>query len=212
MAKAGEEQRKAEMAAAAERQRQEERRQVDLAAQAKRQQEAEQAVEAERLLRECEAAEAEERRRAAEVEQQRLLEEQLAREDAECRRLAEVEEERRRQEEVAEQRRRDEEAAAVEEQAAKRRLEDWLKQEKFTGVNDKRKTMMKSKFPLHSAVKRKDTETIQLLLRFGADPASKDSNGLTPKELAEKNNKDGSMDAIVQALAKVSFKGCAGGA
>merc|ERR1712146_627937 len=113
---------------------------------------------------------------------------------------------------MGEQRRRDEEAAAAEEESAKQRLEDWLRQEKFTGVNDKRKTMMKSKFPLHSAVKRKDTETIQLLLRFGADPTGKDSNGLTPKDLAQKNNKDGSMDAVVQALVKVSFNGCAGGA
>jgi len=214
MAQAGEEQRKAEAAAALEKQRreEEERRQVESAAEAKRQQEAEQrqqAVEAERQLREREA---EERRRASEAEQQRLIEEQLVREDEERRQLAEAEEERRRQEEVAEQRRRDEESEAAEEQNAKQRLEDWLKQEKFSGVNDKRKTMMKSKFPLHSAVKRKDAETIQLLLRFGADPANKDSNGLTPKALAEKSNRDGSMDAIVQSLAKVSFKGCAGGA
>lgn len=211
MAKAGEEQRKAELAAALERQHreEEERRQIELAAQAKRQQEA---MEAERQLREREAAEAEELRRVAEAEQQRLLEEQLAREDDERRRSAEVEEERRRQEDAIEQRRRDEEDAAAEEQAAKHRLDDWLKQEKFTGVNDKRKTMMKSKFPLHSAVKRKDAETIQLLLRFGADPTGKDSNGLTPKDLAQKNNKDGSMDAIVQVLSKVCSKGCAGGA
>merc|ERR1711924_211322 len=147
----------------------EERRRLaeaELAAQVKRQQEAEQrqqAAEAERQLREREAAEAEERRRAAEAEQQRLFEEQLARED----------------EEIVEQRRREEEDA-------KQRLEDWLRQEKFTGVNDKRKSMMKSKFPLHSAVKRKDADTIQLLLRFGADPTSKDSNGLTAKDLAEK--------------------------
>lgn len=211
MAKAGEEQRKAELAAALERQHreEEERRQIELAAQAKRQQEA---MEAERQLREREAAEAEELRRVAEAEQQRLLEEQLAREDDERRRSAEVEEERRRQEDAVEQRRRDEEDAAAEEQAAKHRLDDWLKQEKFTGVNDKRKTMMKSKFPLHSAVKRKDAETIQLLLRFGADPTGKDSNGLTPKDLAQKNNKDGSMDVIVQVLSKVCSKGCAGGA
>merc|ERR1711924_344464 len=154
----------------------EERRRLaeaELAAQVKRQQEAEQrqqAAEAERQLREREAAEAEERRRAAEAEQQRLFEEQLARED----------------EEIVEQRRRDEEAAVAEEEDAKQRLEDWLRQEKFTGVNDKRKSMMKSKFPLHSAVKRKDADTIQLLLRFGADPTSKDSNGLTAKDLAEK--------------------------
>ena len=98
------------------------------------------------------------------------------------------------------------------EQDARQRLEDWLRQEKFAGVNDKRKSLMKSKYPLHSAVKRKDAATIQLLIRFGADPTYKDSKGLTPKELAEKGNTDGSMDAIVQFLAKVPMKGCAGGA
>jgi multidrug efflux pump subunit AcrA (membrane-fusion protein) len=214
MSKANEEERKAEAAAALEKQRREaeERRQAELAARAKQQQEAEQRQQAEEAERQLREREAEERRRAAELaalaKQQQEAEQRQQAEEAE-RQLREREAEERR---LDEERRRDAEVAAAEEQGAKQRLEDWLRQEKFTGVNDKRKTMMKTKFPLHSAVKRKDVETIQLLLRFGADPTNKDSNGLTPKDLAEKSNKDGSLDAVVQALARVSFKGCAGGA
>jgi len=85
---------------------------------------------------------------------------------------------------------------------AKARLELWLRQEKFTGVNDKRKSMMKAKYPLHSAVKRQDLDLVQLLMRFNADPSLEDSNNLTPKMLAEKSNKDGSYAAIIQALGR----------
>merc|ERR1712107_954062 len=115
---------------------------------------------------------------------------------------------KRRREEEAEQRRRDEADAAAalrrreqeEELDAKTRLDAWMKQRNFDGVNEIRKSRMKAKFPLHSAVKVKDVETIKLLLRFNADPSNMDSNGLTAQQVAERNNKDGSLNNIIQAL------------
>lgn len=214
MAKANEAKRQEEAAAKAaalekQKQAEKERRQQEAAAAAaalEKEKQAEKERQAEKDRREEEAA-----AEAAALEKQRQAEkDQQERDEAETRRLAELEEARRR-EEAADQQRRQDEAAAAEEDAAKQRLDDWLRSAKFAGVNDKRKSMMKAKFPLHSAVKRKDLETIQLLLRFGADPTNKDSSGLTPKDLAEKM-KDKSMDAIVQALSGPVVRGCAGGA
>lgn len=68
-------------------------------------------------------------------------------------------------------------STATEEQ----RVENWLRQHGFKGVNEKKKEWpwffpWFFTFPLHTAVKHKDVEMIQLLLRFGAE---------TPKDLAE---------------------------
>merc|ERR1712113_1051940 len=87
-----------------------------------------------------------------------------------------------------------------EESEAREKMDTWLKQEKFDGVNHKRKSMMKSKYPLHTAVKRQDQTMVQLLLRFEADPTMVDSNKQTPVAIAEKNNKDSSYDAIIRLL------------
>lgn len=54
----------------------------------------------------------------------------------------------------------------------------------YTGVNNKRRSIFKFKYPLHTAVKYADTYMIRLLLRLNADPTLRNSSGETPPELA----------------------------
>merc|ERR1712014_564461 len=132
---------------------------------------------------------------AAEETERRLTEE--ARLQAEQERL-QKEQERKNAEEA--QKRKEAEEQKQREAQEDMNVANWLKQEKFDNVNHKRKSMMKSKCPLHSAVKRKEVVMIKTLLRNNADPSAKDSNNKTPKQLAEELNKDRSFSSIVQAL------------
>lgn len=93
----------------------------------------------------------------------------------------------------------------VDETEAREQLEIWLREARYEGVNHKRKTwssktISKSKYPLHTAVKRQDQIVIELLLRFGADPTLLNSSKQTPLAVAEQTNKDNSNDAIIQLL------------
>mmetsp|Transcript_63216 Transcript_63216/g.175935 ORF Transcript_63216/g.175935 Transcript_63216/m.175935 type:complete len:234 (-) Transcript_63216:20-721(-) len=185
-------------AEAAERERR--RREVDEAEEARRQASLQEAVareEAERLARE----QAERQRFLAEQERQRLAEERARREalrkrqeeeekaEAERRRVAEEEAERQRQE-------------TVQRDAAT--LEAFLKENNYRGVNEKRKTALKAKYPLHTAVKQKNDDVVRILLEAGADPRLADSNKLTPQQLANKLNSDGSFTAIHDRLLQAS--------
>lgn len=170
----------------------------------KEEQERVQREEAEALekRREQEAADAEAAAQAAAEEAERLRLQQEA--DAAQRQALEEQQaaERKRQQAVDEQR-RVEEAEASSLAQMKANLDEWLKQNKFEGPNIKRKTLVKAKFALHSAVKQNNFTIVQALLRFGADPSLTDSNKLTPKQLAMKNNKGGVLDQIVEALTAV---------
>ena len=58
---------------------------------------------------------------------------------------------------------------------------EFMEKHGYFGINKKRRTMFKFKYPLHTAVKYKDTYMIRLLLRLRADPTLKSSSGETPK-------------------------------
>lgn len=174
----------------------------DLEAKAQRERESRERADAEAAQAAADAALA---RRLAEAEAEREREQARLRADAEAETQRLAQEETLRRQELAE-------AARQEEEDARVRLEQWLRRERFEGVNERRKTLMKAKFPLHSAVKRRDLDVVQLLLRFQADPMSRNSSGLTAQQLAQKNNKDGSQDAILQALVGPVRRSVIGGA
>jgi len=163
----------------------------------------EEAARLERERQDAEAAEAERQSRAlAAAELQAKLEQELRqREEAEEEAFRQAEEERRLAAQAAEELRQKEELAGRQREAdEQKQLQAFLKEHGFTGVNGKRTRMMKSKYPLHSAVKHKDANIVRMLLKSGADPALKSSAGLTAQQLALKINKAGSHDHVLSAL------------
>jgi hypothetical protein len=88
-------------------------------------------------------------------------------------------------------------------QQAKEWVGTFLQRHGYVGVNAKRTRLFKSKYPLHTAVKLGGSgDTVRLLLWAMADPALRDSSGLTPLQLAEKINVQGSHDSIIEELTK----------
>jgi len=118
-------------------------------------------------------------------------------------RMREVES--RREQEAEETRRLDNEVNARSLKATRDRktLEDFLACRGYRGVNSKRTKMLKSKYPLHTAVKVNSLELIELLLDAKADPTCRSSTDLTPAHLAMKLNTHGSHDEAICALQKL---------
>lgn len=157
----------------------------ELAAERRRQEEVERAA----------AEEATERQR----EEERLQAQQEAQEERERR---EREDHKRKE---AEAKCKKEELDRAQRKAEQKSIElekvkQFLSQHGYLGVNTKRTKMMKSKYPLHTAVKLADQEMILLLLSSGADQSLKNSSGETPEQLARKLNKSGSHDRVSSAL------------
>jgi len=115
-------------------------------------------------------------------------------------------EEQERQEEV-ERLRKETELAGLRLEAEQKALdskkvEDFLSEHGYSGVSAKRTRMLKSKYPLHTAVKFASKEVVVLLLAAGADPTVKNSAGDTPKQLACKlsKTKGGTHGAVYEVL------------
>lgn len=85
----------------------------------------------------------------------------------------------------------------------KKALDDFLASRGYSGVNSKRTKMLKSKYPLHTAVKDNSLKLVELLLCARADPAMKSSAGLTPAHLAMKIAANGSHDDVIRTLQKI---------
>ena len=90
--------------------------------------------------------------------------------------------------------------AAERKEADSAKLQKFLLEHGYYGVNRKRTKMLKSKYALHTAVKLSDDDMVSLLLATGADPQLKNSAGETPKKLAQRLNKDSSHVAVLAAL------------
>lgn len=162
-----------------------------------------------------EAAEAERRRAeaeaAAKAEAERLekeLQRQRAQEAAEQQRLEEqhrLAEQRRLQEEqrcLEEQQARDaaDRAEHAKDEAAKSKVQRFLKDNGFSGVNAKKTSLMSHKYALHAAVEKKDAEVVSALLRCKADPSLQNSSKKTPEQQAVSINKKGSHDQVLVVL------------
>lgn len=99
-------------------------------------------------------------------------------------------------------------AAAAEEQElleakldAEKKATEWCKKNGFQNIHTPKKTFRgATKYPLHTAVKHKHEEMVGMLLLAGAQKNDKDSNNLTPSDLAAKLNKDGSHVQILSEL------------
>merc|ERR1712037_581447 len=126
----------------------------------------------------------------------------------------EAEEQRQRElEEAAERSRREhEEAERVEaarqaeverlaqEQERKALVTAFLKDHGYRGVDIPKKTMLKTKYPIHTAVKTGDPKIVDALIKAGANPAQKDSAGQTAVEVAHQKNKKGSHANVLRTL------------
>eukprot|EP00419_Tripos_fusus_P003200 CAMPEP_0172684564 /NCGR_PEP_ID=MMETSP1074-20121228/19650_1 /TAXON_ID=2916 /ORGANISM="Ceratium fusus, Strain PA161109" /LENGTH=235 /DNA_ID=CAMNT_0013503597 /DNA_START=50 /DNA_END=758 /DNA_ORIENTATION=- len=172
----------------------------------------EQEAEAERLRAEEKQrmleAEAAERARLEEVER-RLREEEEAREQArlaEEARLREEEEERLRQEEA-----RRAEAERLRAEQAKRERQDAIKAFCTRYGFDPNNLDVPRKagcavikvtftYALHQAAELGDAKLVEMLLEEGASPLQQNNSKKTAAQLAQKKNKAGSHDAVLQVL------------
>jgi len=180
---------------------------VDLEAEARREEEEEERRSAEerRQLEELEerkrAREAEEERRRREMQEQEARE--LAEQAAETQRM---EEERAAQEEreraaAAERAKADAAKEKAEVAAAQKAMQDFLRARGFKNLTTPRKAFCgATMYPLHVAVEEGNADAVRALLRCGADKAQRNSAKMTPYQLAEKCNKRGSHEAIVNML------------
>mmetsp|Transcript_101674 Transcript_101674/g.195144 ORF Transcript_101674/g.195144 Transcript_101674/m.195144 type:complete len:262 (-) Transcript_101674:114-899(-) len=146
------------------------------------------------------------------LEEQRRLEEQsLLEERRQLEERCRLEEERRALEEqihleeeersFAEQQVR--EALGRAERAkneAKSKVQKFLKDKGFSGVNEKKTSLMSHKYALHAAVENKDTEILVALLRCKADPSLQNSSKKSPEQLASSVNRNGSHDQVLKVL------------
>jgi len=87
---------------------------------------------------------------------------------------------------------------------SRRRLSEFLANSGFKDVEQRKSKAgwfsFSYHYPLHAAVEANDSGLVQALLRKVNKTDVRDSNGLTPKELAIKLDKDGSHTAVINAL------------
>jgi len=95
---------------------------------------------------------------------------------------------------------------AVKETREEIKLSSFLTANGFTHVNARRTRMLRWKYPLHTAVKQRDAELVELLLKAKADPTLKNSAGVTPMQLAQKSNRNGSHTAVLRACPPVTAR------
>lgn len=159
----------------------------------------------------AEAAVEERRRRAEEERSQAEAEVARRRKEAEMEAAARREQAdalRQQEEEIARRKEAEQTLQKQEEDALqKQSLDDqeavtgFLATHGFVGVNVRRKKGFKSKYPLHSAVKRSDADIVTRLLRLRADPTLVNSARQTPRQLAEKLAAGSAdMSAVLMAL------------
>merc|ERR1719433_1369659 len=119
-------------------------------------------------------------------------------EDAEDKRRRECEERERAK--VAEEM---ESTRLAQERNRKALVTAFLKEHGYNNVTTPKRTMLKTKYPIHSAAKTGDPEIVAALLAEGAIPAQKDSSGHTAAQVARSKNKRGSHDSVLQTLSEM---------
>merc|ERR1712039_943648 len=76
----------------------------------------------------------------------------------------------------------------------------FLKKHSYNDVGTPKQTMLKAKYPIHTAAKMGDPKVVAALLKEGANPAQKDSAGQTAAQVAQQKNKNGSHADVLKAL------------
>merc|ERR1712217_346848 len=84
------------------------------------------------------------------------------------------------------------------EQERKALVTAFLKDHGYSEVTTPKRTMLKTKYPIHTAAKIGDTKIVAALLEEGADPAQKNSSGQTAAQIAQKKNKNGSHANVLR--------------
>jgi len=134
----------------------------------------------------------EEARRAFEQEQRRVEQEQQREQEEESRRK---DVERRELEQLQER----------EKQLRQEILKSFCQRHGFANVTEPRRSgcaVFGSSFtyPLHQAAELADARIVEMLLREGASPMVKNGSKQTAAQVAQKMNKNGSHDGVLQAL------------
>jgi len=148
--------------------------------------------EAEQMRQEQEAERArleEQRRREAEEQLRR------EREEAEARQRRELEEARQ-----AEAARQAEKERVAQEQQRKAVVGAFLRQHGYSDVRTPKRTMMKAKYPIHTAAKMGNSRIVEALIEEGANPGQKNSAGQTALQVAQQKNKKGSHANVLRVL------------
>lgn len=92
----------------------------------------------------------------------------------------------------------------LEELKGRLRVAEFLKEHQFKDVASRspknNKGGKSNTYPLHVAAEKGDHEVVDLLLKYNADPAQKDSSGKTALDIAKKKDKKGSHIAVIMAF------------
>merc|ERR1712217_811569 len=111
----------------------------------------------------------------------------------------------RERKDAEEQKQREFEEAAetsrrAQEVARKVLIMGFLKDHGYTDVNAPKKTMLKTKYPIHTAAKTGDPKIVAALLEEGADPGQKTSTGQTAAQVAQQKNTESSHANVLRTL------------
>jgi len=87
------------------------------------------------------------------------------------------------------------------EQERKAVVATFLKENGFKGgVNDGKRSMITTSFPIHCAAEKGDERIVRMLLQEGANPNQLTSSFITALELAQWRDNKGSHTGVIQAL------------
>jgi len=76
----------------------------------------------------------------------------------------------------------------------------FLRENGYSAVGAPKRTLLKMKYPIHTAAKQGDPELVRMLLAEGADPAQRTSWGKTAAQIAREKDRKGSHTAVLRAL------------
>merc|ERR1712176_1734482 len=88
----------------------------------------------------------------------------------------------------------------VREKERKALISAFLKEHGYSDVDSPKRTMLKTKYPIHTAAKTGDPKIVAALLEEGADPTQKNSVGQTAAQIAQQKNKKGSHANVLRTL------------
>merc|ERR1712008_205911 len=162
-----------------------------------------------------EAAEAAERARLLEEEEKRLREEEEAREQARLAEEARLREEERLRQEQEEEARRVETERIRAEQVTKRQeaIRSFCTKHGFNSdnLNQPRPpgctVLGATTLPFLHAAERGDADMVKMMLEEGVSPLQQNSSKKTAAQLAQKKNKGGSHDGVLQVLTNATAGG-----
>mmetsp|Transcript_53113 Transcript_53113/g.119725 ORF Transcript_53113/g.119725 Transcript_53113/m.119725 type:complete len:327 (+) Transcript_53113:37-1017(+) len=79
-------------------------------------------------------------------------------------------------------------------------IEAFLKNNGYSSVSAPKRTLLKTKYPIHTAAKQGNPALVRMLLELGADPSQKTSRGWTPAQIAKHRDRRGSHSAVLRIL------------